>query len=194
MKKVKITVLRCTFNEDMAQQYAEPGLKPCSVFKEGQVFYAGLGKPDGFCDGAWRTIHPYVFALANGVKRFYFNDWVRHDGILPAVTTVCALSFSSWRLQMKKYRHHLNTGHEVAKINLEGETVTPCKACLACAGKKNCVWRNDIFLNKEMFVVGPTYWNIAYGKLPGESLKDNESVETMKNLGKNISWILDRLS
>ncbi len=81
MKKVKITVLRCTFNEDMAKEYAEPGLKPCSVLKEGQVFYAGLGKPEGFCDGAWRTIHPYVFALANGAKRFYFNDWVRHDGM-----------------------------------------------------------------------------------------------------------------
>jgi uncharacterized repeat protein (TIGR04076 family) len=81
MKKVKITVLRRTFNEDMARQYAEPGLKPCPVLKEGQVFYAGLGKPDGFCDGAWRTIHPYVFALANGVKQFYFNDWVRHDGM-----------------------------------------------------------------------------------------------------------------
>lgn len=30
--------------------------------------YAGLGKPDGLCDGAWRTIHPYVFALANACK------------------------------------------------------------------------------------------------------------------------------
>lgn len=81
MKKVKITVLRKTFNEDMAKEYAMPGLKPCQALEEGQVFYAGLGKPEGFCDGAWRTIHPYVFALANGVENFYFNDWVRHKGM-----------------------------------------------------------------------------------------------------------------
>ena len=53
MKKVKITVLRSTFNEDLARDYGMPGLKPCSLMKEGQVFYAGLGKPEGFCDGAW---------------------------------------------------------------------------------------------------------------------------------------------
>lgn len=159
------------------------------------------------------------------------------------------------------------SGHDIEKINLAGEIINPCKACFACAGKRNCVWRNDtfcdiydkmaaadviiigsptysadistplkaiferasvvsdtnpgmfshkigaglvvgrragtmnaldsinhFFLNKEMFVVGSTYWNMAYGKLPGEALKDSEGVETMKNLGKNISWLLEKLS
>lgn len=53
---------------------------------------------------------------------------------------------------------------------------------------------NRFFLNKEMFVVGSTYWNIAYGRLPGEALKDAEGVETMRNLGKNISWLLSRVA
>ena len=35
MKKVKITVLRKTFNEDMAKEYAMPGLKPCQALEEG---------------------------------------------------------------------------------------------------------------------------------------------------------------
>ena len=48
MKKIKITVLRTTFNEDFARDYGMPGIKPCPVMKEGQVFYAGLGKPEGF--------------------------------------------------------------------------------------------------------------------------------------------------
>ncbi len=37
------------------------------------------------------------------------------------------------------------SGHEIEKINLAGETINPCKACFACAGKRNCVWRKDIF-------------------------------------------------
>lgn len=81
MKKVKITVLRTTFNEDFVRDYGMAGIRPCSVMKEGQVFYAELGKPEGFCDGAWRTIHQYVFALANGAQHFYFNDWVRQPGV-----------------------------------------------------------------------------------------------------------------
>lgn len=157
-------------------------------------------------------------------------------------------------------------GHHVDKIDLAGHTINPCKACFACAGKRNCVFSDDIFrnvyermtdadviimgsptysadvsstlkaviervsvvsdtnpgmfshkigagiavgrragtmnvldtinrsfLNKEMFIVGSTYWNIAYGRLPGEALKDAEGVETMRNLGKNISWLLSKI-
>ena len=53
---------------------------------------------------------------------------------------------------------------------------------------------NRFFLNKEMFVAGSTYWNIAYGRLPGEALNDAEGVATMRNLGKNIAWLLSRLA
>lgn len=154
---------------------------------------------------------------------------------------------------------------EIEKINLYDKTVNPCRACFACAGKGNCIWRNDrfcdiydkmvsadciiigsptysadvsstlkalfdrasvvsdtnpgmfthkvaaglvvgrrggevnaldsinhFFLNKEMYLVGSTYWNIAFGRLPGEVLQDKEGVETMRNLGKNIDWLLNK--
>ncbi|MFZ6729588.1 flavodoxin family protein [Alistipes dispar] len=49
---------------------------------------------------------------------------------------------------------------------------------------------NHFFLNKEMYVAGSTYWNIAYGRLPGEAMK---GVANMKNLGQNIAWLLMRI-
>lgn len=52
---------------------------------------------------------------------------------------------------------------------------------------------NHFFLNKEMVVVGSNYWNIAYGRLPGEAMKDKEAVANMKNLGRNMAWLLGRL-
>lgn len=98
MKKVKITVLRATFNEDLALEYGMPGLKPCSVMKQGQVFYAAHAKPDGFCDGAWRTIYQYVFALANGARSFYYNDWIRQPGVaIACCNDGLRPCFSSWR-------------------------------------------------------------------------------------------------
>ena len=156
-------------------------------------------------------------------------------------------------------------GYDTELIQLAGETINPCKACFACAGKKNCVFSSDVFqslyqkmvdadaiilgsstysadvsstlkavierasvvsdtnpgmfrykiggavavarragamntidsinhffLNKEMFVAGSTYWNIAYGRLPGEALNDDEAVANMKNMGQNIAWFLNR--
>lgn len=49
---------------------------------------------------------------------------------------------------------------------------------------------NNFFLNHSMFVCGSTYWNMGYGKLPGDVLNDTEALETMKNLGKDMAFIL----
>ena len=63
MKKVKITVLKTTLDEELAAEYGAEGLGPCPMLREGQVFYADYAKPDGLCDEAWKAIYQYVFAL-----------------------------------------------------------------------------------------------------------------------------------
>lgn len=52
---------------------------------------------------------------------------------------------------------------------------------------------NHFFLNHEMFVVGSTYWNMAYGQIPGDVEKDTEGLANMENLGKNMAWLLKEL-
>lgn len=53
---------------------------------------------------------------------------------------------------------------------------------------------NHFFLNKEVFVVGSTYWNMVYGKEIGEVLSDEEGMRNMHNLGKNMAWLLMQLN
>ncbi len=53
---------------------------------------------------------------------------------------------------------------------------------------------NHFFLNHEMFVVGSTYWNMGYGKLPGDVNEDKEALENMKNLGKNMAYLLEKIN
>jgi multimeric flavodoxin WrbA len=53
---------------------------------------------------------------------------------------------------------------------------------------------NYFFLIKEMVVVGSTYWNLGIGRKPGEVLDDEEGVRTLKNLGKNFSYVLKKLN
>lgn len=50
------------------------------------------------------------------------------------------------------------------------------------------------FLNHEMVVVGSTYWNMAYGQMPGDVEKDTEGLANMENLGKNMAWLLKELN
>ena len=45
MKKVKITVLKKTFDEELAKEYGADGLTSCPMLREGQVFYADYAKP-----------------------------------------------------------------------------------------------------------------------------------------------------
>ena len=83
MKKVKITVLKTTFDEELAKEYGAEGLDKCPMMKKGQVFYADYAKPEGFCDEAWKAIYQYVFSLAHssGKELFYYGDWIRKPGV-----------------------------------------------------------------------------------------------------------------
>ncbi len=83
MKKVKITVIRKMFNEDLVREYGVDNLTACPMLREGQVFYADYAKPEGLCDEAWKAIYQYVFALAHGVgnETFYYGDWIRKPGV-----------------------------------------------------------------------------------------------------------------
>lgn len=49
------------------------------------------------------------------------------------------------------------------------------------------------FLLQEMFVVGSSYWPIAYGQMSGDVLQDQEGLATAKTLGKNMAYLLKTL-
>lgn len=157
-------------------------------------------------------------------------------------------------------------GIETELIQLADIDIQPCRACIACKGKKNCVFKSDGFsdvfnrmveadgiilgspvysadvsskmkafldrggvvvatnpgllkhkagasvaavrraggmtavdtmnhfmLNKEMIVVGSTYWNMVYGREIGDVMNDEEGMANMRNLGQNMAWLINNL-
>lgn len=52
---------------------------------------------------------------------------------------------------------------------------------------------NYFFLIGQMIVVGSSYWNIGIGREPGEAVKDEEGVKTMKDLGRNMAWLIKKI-
>ena len=52
---------------------------------------------------------------------------------------------------------------------------------------------NHFFLIGQMIIVGSTYWNIGIGAEKGAVVDDEEGIKTMKDLGKNMVWVLKRV-
>jgi len=52
---------------------------------------------------------------------------------------------------------------------------------------------NHFFFIGQMIVPGSSYWNFAVGREIGEVEKDEEGIQTMKQLGQNMAWLLKKL-
>ena len=49
---------------------------------------------------------------------------------------------------------------------------------------------NKYFTISEMPVVSSTYWNMTHGNKAEDVQLDEEGLDTMKNLGLNMAWML----
>jgi multimeric flavodoxin WrbA len=52
---------------------------------------------------------------------------------------------------------------------------------------------NHFFLISEMIIPGSSYWNVGVGRAKGEVNDDEEGLETMETLGKNMAWLLKKI-
>lgn len=52
---------------------------------------------------------------------------------------------------------------------------------------------NHFFFIGQMIVPGSSYWNFGVGREIGEVEKDEEGIQTMKQLGQNMAWLLKKL-
>lgn len=49
---------------------------------------------------------------------------------------------------------------------------------------------NKYFTISNMHIVGSQYWNQVHGNTPEEVRKDEEGMQTMRRLGRNMAWLL----
>jgi multimeric flavodoxin WrbA len=53
---------------------------------------------------------------------------------------------------------------------------------------------NHLFLYSQMIVAGSSYWNVGIGRDKGDVLGDEEGLGTMRTLGDNMAWVLERVT
>jgi len=49
------------------------------------------------------------------------------------------------------------------------------------------------FLINDMIVPGSTYWNMVFGRLPGEALQDVEGMATIRHFAENVATLVKKL-
>ena len=49
---------------------------------------------------------------------------------------------------------------------------------------------NKYFTISEMVVIGSSYWNQVHGNTPDEVRRDEEGMQTMRTLGRNMAYVL----
>jgi multimeric flavodoxin WrbA len=52
---------------------------------------------------------------------------------------------------------------------------------------------NHFFLISQMIVPGSSYWNIGFGRKKGDVEGDEEGMQTMEDLGRNMAWLIKKL-
>ena len=53
---------------------------------------------------------------------------------------------------------------------------------------------NKYFTMMNMPLVSSQYWNIVYGQTPGQASLDEEGMQTMRTLGRNMAWMIRKLN
>jgi multimeric flavodoxin WrbA len=52
---------------------------------------------------------------------------------------------------------------------------------------------NHFFTIGQMIIVGSSYWNVGIGRDVGAVERDDEGLQTMRTLGRNMAWLIKQL-
>lgn len=151
-------------------QLADIDIQPCRACFACKGHGNCVFKGDGFCD--------------------VFSRIVETDGIILG-SPVYSADVSS------KMKAFLDRGGVVVATNpglLKHKIGASVVAVRRAGGMTAIDTMNHFMLNKEMIVIGSTYWNMVYGKDIGDVLKDDEGMANMRNLGQNMTSIMSKLN
>ena len=74
--------------------------------------------------------------------------------------------------------------------NIAGKPAAAVAVCRRGGASAAFETLNLPFQMMNMPVIGSQYWNIVYGREPGQAALDQEGLQTMRTLARNMAWLL----
>ena len=154
-------------------------LKECGI--DSEIFHVGTAPVRGCmgcggCAGKGRCIFEdtvnTAIEKASRADGFIFGSPVHYASAGGAVTSFLDRMFYAGKANMV-----YKPGAAVASCRRAGSTATLDQL-------------NKYFTISNMPLVGSSYWNMVHGNTPEEVLQDKEGLQTMRNLARNMAWLL----
>lgn len=118
------------------------------------------------------------------------NEWIQKIKEADGIILGSPVHFSSISATMKAF---LDRAFYVASAN-SGLFRHKVGASLVAVRRSGGVpafdQLNRYILYSEMLMPSANYWNVTHGSAPGEVLQDEEALQIMRVLGKNMAWLL----
>jgi multimeric flavodoxin WrbA len=140
--------------------------------------------------GVCRQTHHKQCQIVDDNVNEYIMKMVQADGIILGSPTY----FSMMTSEMKAL---IDRAGYVARGNsnmLERKVGAAVVAVRRAGGIPTFDAINHFFLISQMVVPGSTYWNIGVGLKKGDVEEDEEGIKTMEDLGRNMAWLIKKLS
>ncbi|TKG93669.1 flavodoxin family protein [Puteibacter caeruleilacunae] len=124
------------------------------------------------------------------IKTDNVNDWIQKMKNADGILLGSPVHFSSMSANMKAF---LDRAFYVSGSNgnlfrhKAGATIA---AVRRSGGLPTFNEMNNYINYSEMLIPTSNYWNVIHGTMPGEVLQDEEGVQIMRVLGKNMAYLL----
>lgn len=118
------------------------------------------------------------------------NDWIQKIKNADGVIFASPVHYASIAATMKAF---LDRAFYVASSNggLFRHKVGAALVTVRRSGGVTTFNQLNNYLNyAEMLIPTTNYWNVIHGASPGEVMQDEEGIQIMRVLGKNMAWLL----
>lgn len=153
--------------------------------------YQLAGKPIQGCIACYKCIETKdnTCALKNDVMNECLEKMIEADGILLGSPTYFADVSAGMKALIERCGMVARVNGDILKQKAGASVVAVRRAGATHVFSS----MNYFFFISQMIVPGSSYWNIGVGRQPGDVINDQEGVQTMKNLGKNMAWLLKKI-
>ncbi|WP_461615663.1 flavodoxin family protein [Clostridium sp. Marseille-QA1073] len=124
------------------------------------------------------------------IKNDEVNEWIQKMKDADGIILASPVYYSAIAGTMKAF---LDRAFYVASANggmFRHKVGTSVVAVRRSGGVPVFNQLNNYINYSEMVMPTSNYWNVVYGTVPGEATQDEEGMQIMRVLGKNMSWLM----
>jgi multimeric flavodoxin WrbA len=127
------------------------------------------------------------------VKNDVLNEWVAKMAAADGIILGSSDHFGNVSAEMKALIDRAGLVSIANDFLLKRKVGAAVVAARRAGAADTCNAINHFFALNQVIIPCSTYWNIAFGLLPGDVEKDREGMQTMKVLGENMAWLLKKI-